>query len=61
MRYRVHHVDVEEGRGRDALEQVLERLTGDLVEIVPILTPVMRPYGAAGRTKELLVVERLPA
>jgi hypothetical protein len=61
MRYRVHHVDVQEGQARDALERVLERLTGELVEIVPVLTPVMRPYGAAGRTKELLVVERLPA
>ena len=61
MPHRVHRVEFQEGAARDELERVLALLTGEVVEIVPVIVPVMRPFGAAGRTKELLVVEHVAA
>lgn len=58
MRYRVQRVEVRANDVDAQLERALERLTGELVAVVPIVTPVFMPFGGAARTSRLLLVER---
>lgn len=59
MGYRVHRLEVHKDHVHEELERFLDRLTGQLVEVVPFVTPVFMPFGGAARTSHLLIVERL--
>ena len=59
MRYRVHRVELHKETAHDELERFLELLTGEVVSIVPWVTPVFMPFGGSSRTSHALVVERL--
>jgi hypothetical protein len=57
MRYRVHRVEIREDDAEERLAQALERLEGELMEIVPLVHPVVRPFGPMALTTRILIVE----
>jgi len=59
MRYRVQRLEIREDDAEERLEQALERLEGELVEIVPLVHPVVRPFGPMALTTRVLIVERV--
>jgi len=59
MRYRVHRVDVTRDTMQERLEQLLNRLDGDVVAVVPDVRPTFRPMGATSKVDFLLVVEKV--
>lgn len=59
MNYRIHKLEVNVDTAAQQLQQFLDRFDGDVVSIIPVVTPVFLMMGAVGRTKYLLVVEKL--
>ena len=57
MKYRVHRVEVNKENMQDKLEQLLNRLDGDVVAVVSNVRPFFLFYG--GRVDFLMVVEKL--
>ncbi len=57
MKYRVHRVEVNKDNMQDKLEQLLNRLDGDVVAVMPNVRPFFLFYG--GRVDFLMVVEKL--
>lgn len=58
MPYRVHRVEVDKRTVVDELERFLDRLSGEVVSVVPWVTPVFMPFGGSSRTTHMLIVER---
>jgi hypothetical protein len=58
MRHRVHRLKVREDTAHEELERFLNDLEGEVVTVVPFVTPVFMPFGGAARTTWMLVVER---
>ena len=54
MRYRVHHFRIRMTQDQSKLEQFLNSLEGDVVAIIPNVTPVPATY-----VDFVLIVERL--
>lgn len=54
MKYRVHRFDLRMTRDQDRLEGFLNKLEGDVVAIIPNVTPVPATY-----VDFVLVVERV--
>jgi len=59
MRHRVHRVKVHEDTAHEELERFVNDLEGELVTVVPFVTPVFMPFGGAARTTWMLVIERI--
>jgi hypothetical protein len=59
MKYRVHRVEVKSDNMQEKLEQFLNKLEGELVSIVPNVTPTLFILGGAAKIDFLLVVERV--
>lgn len=55
MRYRVHHFRIRMTHDQAKLEQFLNGLEGDVVAIIPNVTPVPANY-----VDFVLIVEKLP-
>ena len=55
MKYRVHRFDISMTRDQQRLEQFLNNLGGEVVSIIPNVTPF-----PANFVNFLLVVEKLP-
>lgn len=61
MSFRVHRIDLRRTHEHEDLERALARFeAADIVEIVPIVQPVMMPFGGSARTTHVLVIERTP-
>ena len=58
MKYRVHRLEVKEDSAQDRLEGFLNRIEGEIVSIVPYVTPVFKGMGATAKVSFLLIVER---
>ena len=58
MKYRVHRFDLKMTTDKDKLEQFLNSLKGDVISIVPNITPTFQPMGATAKVDFLLIVER---
>lgn len=54
MKYRVHHFNIRMTRDQSKLEQFLNSLEGDVVAIIPNVTPVPATF-----VDFLLIVEKL--
>ena len=59
MKYRVHRLEVNRENMQQLLEQLLNRLDGDVVAVVPNVRPTFQLMGATSKVDFLLVVERV--
>jgi hypothetical protein len=57
MTYRVHRLEVDRDTMQEKLEQLLNKLDGDVVAVMPNVRPFFLFYG--GRVDFLMVVEKL--
>ena len=60
MKYRVHRLEVKEDTAEEKLERFLNRLEGEVLTVVPYVTPVFRGMGATAKVGFLLIVEKAP-
>ena len=58
MKYKVHHFEIRMDRDQVKLEQFLNSLKGEVVSIVPNVTPIFRPMGATAKVNFLFIVEK---
>ena len=57
MKYRVHHIEARPGDLQEKLQKFLNDLDGEVVSILPELSPFLLFYGA--KVKGLLIVEKV--
>ena len=58
MNYRVHRLEVKEDTAQDKLERFLNQLEGEVLAIVPYVTPKFQGMGATSKVGFLLIVEK---
>ncbi|UCE00218.1 MAG: hypothetical protein JSV42_05710 [Chloroflexota bacterium] len=59
MKYKVHRFDLKMETDQERLEEFLNRLSGEVVSIVPNVKPTFQGMGATARIDFLLIVEKL--
>jgi len=59
MHYKVHRVDVNKDNIVEKLEIFLNGLAGEVMSVLPNVTPTFRPMGATAKVDFLLVVEKV--
>ena len=59
MKYKVHHFKIKMSEDELRLEQFLNSLKGEVVTIIPNVTPIFRPMGATAKVDFLLIIEKL--
>ena len=58
MKYRVHRLEVKEDTAQEKLERFLNQLEGEILAIVPYVTPTFQGMGATSKVDFLLIVEK---
>ena len=56
-KYRLHRLKIDPGKKPELLEVFLNGLKGEVVSIVPEVTPLFLYFGA--RTKSIVIVEKI--
>jgi hypothetical protein len=59
MKYRVHRLEVKEDTAQEKLERFLNQLEGEVLAIVPYVTPTFQGMGATSKVGFLLIVEKV--
>ncbi|MFN2122891.1 MAG: hypothetical protein ACK2UP_05260 [Candidatus Promineifilaceae bacterium] len=59
MTYRVHQIEVKQDTAQEKLERFLNQLEGEVVSILPFVTPTFQGMGATAKVSFLLVVEKV--
>jgi hypothetical protein len=59
MKYRVHRLEVKKYAAQEELELFLNQLEGEVLSIVPYVSPTFRGMGATAKVDFLLVVEKV--
>ena len=59
MRYRVHRLEVKKDTAQEKLELFLNQLDGEVLSIVPYVSPTFQLMGATSKVDFLLVVEKV--
>ena len=59
MNYRVHHLTVKKDTVQMTLENFLNQLEGEVLSIVPYVTPTFQGMGATAKVDFLLIVEKV--
>jgi len=59
MKYRVHHLDVKKETVQEKLERFLNQLDGEILSIVPYVSPKFQGMGATSKVDFLLIVEKV--
>ncbi len=59
MQYRVHRMNVGKQDIVVDLERFLNGLSGEVVSVLPHVTPKFKPMGATAEVDSLLIVEKL--
>jgi hypothetical protein len=59
MKYRVHRLEVKKDTAQEKLEQFLNQLEGEVLSIVPYVTPTFQGMGATAKVDFLLIVEKV--
>lgn len=59
MKYKVHRLDVKNDNMQEKLEQLLSKLNGELISVVPHVKPTFQLMGATSKTDYLLVIEKV--
>ena len=58
MNYRVHRLEAKEDTAQEKLERFLNELEGEVLAIVPYVTPVFKGMGATAKVGFFLIVEK---
>ncbi len=58
MSYKVHRFDLKMTTDKDKLEQFLNSLKGEVISIVPNITPTFLPIGATAKVDFVLIIEK---
>jgi len=59
MTYRVYQVEIKKKTAREQLEQFLNELKGEIISVVPHVSPVFKPMGATSKVDFLLIIEKV--
>ena len=58
MNYRVHQLEVKKDTVQEKLQAFLNQLEGEIVTIVPYISPTFKPMGATSKVEFLLIIEK---
>lgn len=58
MRYKVHRLEAEKDSAQQRLEHFLNQLEGDILAIVPYVSPTFQGMGATSKVDFMLIVEK---
>ena len=58
MKYRVHRFEIDMAKDQGKLEQFLNNLEGEIVTIIPNVTPKFTPGGMGAKVDFLLILEK---
>jgi len=58
MKYRVHKLEVERDSAQEKLQSFLNQLEGEILALVPIVSPTFQLMGATSKVDFLLIVEK---
>ena len=58
MKYRVHQLEVKRDTAQEKLHSFLNQLEGEILAIVPFVSPTFQLMGATSRVDFLLIVEK---
>lgn len=58
MKYRVHQLEVSKETVREKLQAFLNELEGEILAVVPNVTPTFQGMGATAKVDFLLIVEK---
>jgi hypothetical protein len=59
MKYRVHKLEVKRDTAQEKLQVFLNELEGEVLAIVPNVSPTFQLMGATSRVDFLLIVEKI--
>lgn len=59
MKYRVHRLEVKKDTVQEKLEHFLNQLEGEILSIVPYVSPKFQAMGATAKVDFLLIVEKI--
>ena len=59
MQYKVHRFDIKMNEDQFRLEKFLNRLTGEIVSIVPNVKPTFMAMGATAKINFLYIIEKV--
>jgi hypothetical protein len=59
MQYRVHRLNAEKDSLAEDLERFINSLSGEVVSVLPNITPTFKPMGATAKVDFLMIVEKL--
>jgi len=59
MRYRVHQLEIKQDTAQEKLEHFLNQLQGEVLTIVPFVSPTFQGMGATSKVIFLLIVEKV--
>ena len=59
MKYRVHRLEVKKDTAQEKLELFLNQLQGEVLSIIPYVSPTFQGMGATAKVDFLLVVEKV--
>lgn len=59
MKYRVHRLEVKKDTAQETLEQFLNQMEGEVLGVIPYITPTFQLMGATSKVDFLLVVEKV--
>ena len=58
MTYRVHRLEVKKDTAQEKLGRFLNQLEGEVLSVVPYVTPTFKGMGATAEVSFLLIVEK---
>jgi hypothetical protein len=58
MKYRVHKLEVSRDTAQDKLQAFLNELEGEILAVVPNVSPTFQGMGATAKVDFLLIVEK---
>jgi hypothetical protein len=58
MKFRVHKLEVSSETAQEKLQAFLNELEGEIIAVVPNVSPVFQGMGATARVDFLLIVEK---
>jgi len=57
MKYKVHRLKIKEDNAEEKLERFLNQLEGEVLSVIPFVTPTFQFMGATSKVSFLLIVE----
>lgn len=59
MKYKVHQLQVKQDTAQKALQDFLNELDGEIISVVPYVSPTFQGMGATAKVIFLLIVEKI--